>query len=127
MRYLYLDCPLWYDEACSRAVATDKSGIMNNLINIDLQHSPLYFVLLKFWINIFGQSEFVMRSLSFVFGIMTVVLSYVVAKKISPKPLYPALICAVSPVLVLFSAEVRMYSMVIFMVLSLADKHIPAK
>lgn len=117
MRYLYLDCPLWYDEACSWAVATDKSGIMNNLINIDLQHSPLYFVLLKFWINIFGQSEFVMRSLSFVFGIMTVVLSYVVAKKISPKPLYPALICAVSPVLVLFSAEVRMYSMVIFMVL----------
>ena len=37
MRYLYLDCPLWYDEACSWAVATDKSGIMNNLINIELE------------------------------------------------------------------------------------------
>ena len=52
-RFLYMDNALWYDEACSWATATDNAGIMHNLLNVDLQHTPLYFVLLKFWIKFF--------------------------------------------------------------------------
>lgn len=117
LRFLYLDSALWYDEACSWATSTDNIGIMHNLLNVDLQHTPLYFVLLKFWMKLFGQSEVAMRSLSLIFGALTVPFSYIVGKKISNNAVFSASICAVSPLLVLFSVEVRMYSLVVFLVL----------
>lgn len=117
LRFLYTDNALWYDEACSWATSTDGAGIMHNLLHVDLQHTPLYFVLLKFWINLFGQSEAAMRALSLIFGASTVPLSYIVGKKISKNAFFSAMICAVSPLLVLFSTEVRMYSLVVFLVL----------
>lgn len=117
LRFLYLDSPLWYDEACSWATSTDKAGIMHNLLNIDLQHTPLYFVLLKLWMKIFGQGEVALRCLSLIFGILTIPLTYIVSKKITKNGIWSALICAVSPLLVLFSVEVRMYSLVVFLVL----------
>ena len=117
LRFLYTDNALWYDEACSWATSTDGAGIMHNLLHVDLQHTPLYFVLLKFWINLFGQSEAAMRALSLIFGALTVPLSYIVGKKISKNAFFSAMICAVSPLLVLFSTEVRMYSLVVFLVL----------
>lgn len=116
-RFLYLDNALWYDEACSWITSTDSLGVMHNLLNVDLQHTPLYFLLLKSWMKLFGQSEISMRLLSMIFGILTVMLSYIVSRKISKNYIFPAFICAVSPLLVLFSVEVRMYSFVVFLVL----------
>lgn len=121
LRFLYLDIPLWYDEACSwtSAINTFPSGIMNNLLNEDLQHTPLYFFLLHFWIKIFPQSEISMRVLSLIFGFLSLPLIYIVSRKIFDKKIaiYSTAICSVSPLLVLFSTEVRMYSLVIFLVL----------
>ncbi len=117
LRFLYIDSALWYDEACSWATSTDNAGIMHNLLNVDLQHTPLYFVILKFWMKIFGQSETVLRSLSLIFGALIVPFSYLVSKKISKNAIFSALICAASPLLVLFSVEVRMYSLVVFLVM----------
>ena len=117
LRFLYIDSALWYDEACSWATSTDNAGIMHNLLNVDLQHTPLYFVILKFWMKIFGQSETVLRSLSLIFGALVVPFSYLVSKKISKNAIFSALICAASPLLVLFSVEVRMYSLVVFLVM----------
>ena len=117
LRFLYLDSALWYDEACSWATSTDELGIMHNLLNVDLQHTPLYFALLKIWSNVFGQSETALRSLSLIFGILTIPLSFIVSKKITKNGFWSALICTVSPLLVLFSVEVRMYSLAVFLVL----------
>ena len=117
LRFLYLDSALWYDEACSWATSTEKLGIMHNLLNVDLQHTPLYFALLKIWIKFFGQGETALRSLSLIFGILTVVLAYIVGKKTAKNGFWSALICTVSPLLVLFSVEVRMYSLAVFLVL----------
>ena len=117
LRFLYLDSALWYDEACSWATSTDKLGIMHNLLNVDLQHTPLYFALLKIWIKFFGQGETALRSLSLIFGILTIPLSFIVSKKITKNGFWSALICTVSPLLVLFSVEVRMYSLAVFLVL----------
>ena len=117
LRFLYLDIALWYDEACSWATVTDNAGIMHNLLNVDLQHTPLYFVLLKIWIKFFGQGEIALRSLSVIFGVLTIPLTFIVSNKINKNGFWAALICAVSPLLVLFSAEIRMYSLVIFLVL----------
>ncbi len=121
LRVLYMNGDLWYDEACSWVTAKQAFpfGIMDNLLNVDLQHTPLYFFLLHFWIKIFGDGEFAMRSLSLIFGIASVPLAYTVAKKIIPQlqAFFLAAVVAVSPLLVLFSVEIRMYPLVVFLVL----------
>lgn len=121
LRIIYAGAPLWYDEACSWATAVQgfPSGIMRNLLNTDLQHTPLYFFLLHYWMKIFGASEFAMRFLSLIFGVLTVPLTFILANKITSKSnaFFAGLVCCVCPLLVLFSSEVRMYSAVVFLVL----------
>jgi uncharacterized membrane protein len=60
-----------------------------------------------------------MRSLSLIFGIASVPLVYIIANKLTSKlnALLLASIIAVAPLLVFFSVEVRMYSIVVFLVL----------
>ncbi len=120
LRIRYLNTPLWYDEACSWYSAKQNSGIINNLINIDLQHTPIYFVLLKFWMKMFGQGEITLRILSLLFGIASIPLTYIVSKKLLKKDI-PAIftygIMALSPLMMIFSVEVRMYPVVVFLVL----------
>lgn len=119
-RLLYLHTDVWYDEACSWFTAKQSfpMGIMDNLLHLDLQHTPLYFFLLHLWIKLFGDSEVAMRTLSLLFGIGTLPLVYIATKKITDNKiaLFCLAISAVSPLLVLFSAEVRMYPMVVFLV-----------
>ena len=119
-RLLYLHTDIWYDEACSWFTAKQSfpMGIMDNLLHLDLQHTPLYFFLLHLWIKLFGDSEVAMRTLSLLFGIGTLPLVYIATKKITNNKiaLFSLAISAVSPLLVLFSAEVRMYPMVVFLV-----------
>ena len=121
IRVLYMNTTLWYDEACSwyTAIQTFPVGIIKNLMNLDLQHSPLYFFLLNFWIKLFGQGELALRLLSFIFGVLTVPLVYIVSRKISNKTVacFSSAVVAFNPLLCLFSVEVRMYPMVIFLVL----------
>ena len=121
IRYMYMDTAFWYDEACSwfTSVQSFPSGIINNLMNLDLQHTPLYFFILHFWMKIFGQGETALRFLSLIFSIASIPLVYIVAKKISSKTvaLFAMLVCAFSPLLSLFSVEVRMYPLAVFLVL----------
>lgn len=121
LRVLYMNADLWYDEACSWVTAKQgfPFGIMDNLLNVDLQHTPLYFFLLHFWIKMFGDGEFAMRFLSLIFGIASVPLVYTAAKKImsQTQAFFTMAIAAVSPLLVLFSVEIRMYPIVVFLVL----------
>lgn len=121
LRVLFLNTDIWYDEACSWFTAKQSFpvGIIHNLLTIDLQHTPLYFFLLHFWIKLFGDFEISMRILSLIFGIATVPMVYIVSKKITTPIVskFATVLAAISPILVLFSVEVRMYPMVIFLVL----------
>lgn len=120
LRIGYINFDFWYDEACSWAIAKQDFpfGIIDNLLNKDMQHTPLYFMILHFWMKIFGTGEVAIKSLSLIFGLGTVPLVYSFAKKITEKKiaLWAMTICAVSPLLVYFSTEARMYSMVVFLV-----------
>lgn len=121
LRLLYLHTDLWYDEACSWFTAKQlfPMEIMGNLLNLDLQHTPLYFFLLHLWIKLFGDSEIAMRSLSLLFGIGTLPLVFTVTKKIADNKtaIFALALACISPLLVLFSVEVRMYPMIIFLVI----------
>lgn len=121
LRLLYLNTDVWYDEACSWFTAKQlfPFGIMNNLLHLDLQHTPLYFFVLHFWMKMFGDGEVAMRLLSLIFGLGTVPLVYIVSRKITTKlnSVFAVALAAVSPLLVLFSVEIRMYPIVVFLVL----------
>ena len=121
LRLLFVQYDIWYDEACSwfTAIQSFPFGVMNNLLNLDLQHTPLYFFMLNLWIRLFGDSEVAMRSLSLIFGIATVPMVYVVAKKITSNlnAILSTAVVAVAPLLVFFSVEIRMYPIAVFLVL----------
>ena len=122
LRIMYMDTSLWYDEACSWFSAKQNfpSGIIHNLLTLDLQHTPIYFFILHFWIKLFGTSEFALRSLSVIFGILSIPLTYIITKKITSSTVqsfFTSAITAVSPLLVLFSVEIRMYPIAVFLVL----------
>ena len=87
LRVMFIETPFWYDEACSWATAIQAfpKGILDNLNNVDLQHTPLYFFILHFWMKIFGDSEISIRSLSLIFGVATIPMVYLVANKITTK------------------------------------------
>lgn len=122
LRIALINTPLWYDEACSwfSAKQAFPFGILKNLLTLDLQHSPFYFFLLNIWMKIFGDSEISMRILSLIFSLGSIYLIYNFGKKLVEKKfgILLALIMAVHPLMVIFSVEVRMYPIVVFLVLA---------
>ncbi|MCM1338436.1 MAG: glycosyltransferase family 39 protein [Muribaculaceae bacterium] len=123
LRILYINTSFWYDEACSwtTAIQNFPAGILQNLTSVDLQHTPLYFFVLHFWMKIFGDNEIAIRTLSFIFGLLTIPMVYIISNKLFKNNkiliIAASAISAVSPLLVLFSVEARMYSAVAFLVL----------
>ena len=97
LRFIALDQSFWLDEAIGAIAARDYSyvGIVTDFLKSD-NHSPLYYLALKAWASIFGFSEISLRSLSVVFGVGTVYLAFLIAKKLIKKktdffPLFSAL------------------------------------
>lgn len=119
LRVAVSNVPLWYDEGHSVLVATKSFpfGINEFLFTKDFQHTPFYFYFLHFWLKIFGGSEVLMRMSSAIFGIATIPLTYIVGKKLYDKNvgIISAILVTVSPLLVYYSIEIRMYSMVTFL------------
>ena len=77
-------------------------------------HPPLYFLILRVFIALFGDSEFAGRLPSAVFGWLTVLFAYLLVKENFGKK--PALLLAgflaISPFLIPIDQEMRMYSLI---------------
>jgi mannosyltransferase len=80
-------------------------------------NQPFYFLMLRFWAQLFGESEFSLRFPSAVFGVATVLAAFVLARHLSNVwiALGAALLVAVSPVLIWHSQEVRFYALTAFL------------
>lgn len=121
LRVAISNCPMWYDEGHSILVAVQQFpfGIDNFLFTKDFQHTPFYFYFLHFWLKIFGTSEILLRFSSVIFGVATIPLIYIVAKKLYKNDkivgIISAILVAVSPLMIYYSIEVRMYMMVTFL------------
>ena len=63
LRLVFIDLPLWYDEAHSVLIAQMGFPFEINkyLLETDLQHTPFYFYLLHFWIKCFGENDIVLK------------------------------------------------------------------
>ncbi|MFN2225509.1 MAG: glycosyltransferase family 39 protein, partial [Anaerolineae bacterium] len=108
---------LWYDEAFSAYLANMDLGEITARTAADIQ-PPLYYYLLHGWIQLFGDSEFSLRWLSALFGMLTVPLIYALAGQLFRSRLaglLAALLLAVSPLHVWYAQEARMYTLLTFL------------
>ncbi len=111
---------VWYDEAIS--IAASKLGIIDQITwNIAQNESnpPFYYLVLHFWVPVFGDSEFISRLPSAIFGSLSVFAIYAVGKLIFNKKagLLAALILAVSVFHIQYSQEARAYSLMVLLTL----------
>jgi uncharacterized membrane protein len=103
---------LYFDEAYSVWAARHS---VSWLFALSTQRifPPLYYLLLHFWL-LLGESEFAVRSLSVVLGLVSIVAIYALAKQLfdTRVGLLSAWLLAISPLHLWFSQEARMYMLV---------------
>lgn len=110
---------LWHDEAFSALYIRYHWGEMMHRIVLDV-HPPLYYIVLRFWAYLFGDALVSLRSLSILFGVLTVWAGYAFIKKAFNSVnlgLITALFLAVNPFQIQYSLEARMYTMGTFLVM----------
>ena len=96
---------VWY----ARSAPLD---IIAAIAEAPFEHPPLYYVALHYWVAWFGESEPVVRWLSIPFGVLLIPATYRLAcMYLRPWPaVFAAGVVAVSPLLIFFSREARMYA-----------------
>ena len=109
---------LWYDEAFSVYLAHFDLAEITARTAADIQ-PPLYYYLLHFWIALAGDSEFALRFLSLGFGVLTIPLLFVTARRLfdARSARIAALIATLSPLYLWYSQEARMYALITFLLL----------
>lgn len=121
--------PMWLDEALSVNIArlpiTASSGsggaVTGTTIFEALRHDghpPLYYLLLHGWMDLLGTSNFAIRAMSALFGLLCLPLAFVIGRRRGGSLLgwIAISVVALSPFAVRYSAEARMYSLVMLLV-----------
>jgi len=101
---------LWNDEGNSVALASLSLEAIANSAARDI-HPPLYYFLLHFWVLLAGQTEFAVRFLSVIAGVLVVALVFRIAYSVFGEEvaIIAAFLVALSPFQVYYSQEARMY------------------
>jgi mannosyltransferase len=109
---------MWHDEVFSVVVARMSWGAMFHAVIADLVHPPLFYILLKTWIALGGQSLFWMRLLPYLFSIGTILPLLALLKQL-PLPgqagIAALLLVTFNPPLIRYSQELRMYSLLVLL------------
>ncbi len=112
------DANIWWDEGLAVWSARMPLGQMAAWTASDV-HPPFYFILLHFWCLAVGETEFAIRFLSAVFGVLTVAALWRLGLAVAPNrprvaqvaALGGALFLALSRFGVWWSQETRMYAL----------------
>jgi mannosyltransferase len=110
---------LWGDEAFS--IFLSQMPLDRVVAGAADTHPPLYPVILFFWLHLFGSTVFATRILSVVIGTCIVPLVFVFAKRAtatSPAAWFSTILATVSPLLIYYSQETRMYELVTLLALA---------
>lgn len=114
--------PLWLDEAQSVAIAKRSIPDLFDALGKD-GAPPLYYLLLHYWIDLFGTGDQAVRTLSGLFGVAALPLVWMLGCRIGGSPAVGKLalvFAATNPWLIRYSSETRMYSMVVVLAAALA-------
>lgn len=103
---------IWLDEAFTIQTARASLASIVEETSKDV-HPPLFYFVLHYWMEVFGESEFSTRLLSTLFGVLTLLAIYKVATLLFDKGtgLVAALLLALSHFHIWFSQEARMYTL----------------
>ncbi len=104
---------LWLDEALTVNIA----GVPLHEIPSYLKRDgapPLFYVLLHYWMEVFGTSDVAVRALPGLFGVVTLPLAWLAGRRLAGRTGAWAalLLVATSPFAVRYDTETRMYSLV---------------
>src|SRR3990170_3226782 len=118
LRLFKLDQSLWLDEAIN--VTFVKNLNLHSLIfdySVGDFHPPLYHIMMRGWVLLFGTSEIAVRLPSVILGLATVYIVYLIAKKLfdNKTALISATLLATSPLHIYYSQEARMYMLAAFL------------
>jgi mannosyltransferase len=109
----------WYDEVVTMRLARagGPGALLERLFQIDATRAPLHPLLLSGWIRLFGSSEAAARSFSVLCGIATILIVYILARSIFDHAtgLWAAWLTALSPALVVYDREARMYAWLVML------------
>ncbi len=106
---------IWWDEGHSIEMASAPVAQIPTLPGMDV-HPPGFFVALHGWMALAGRSEFALRYLSLVFGVLTVALMVAFGRRMGGwrTGFAAGWLAVLSPFWVQYSQEVRMYAPVTF-------------
>ena len=116
LRFYRLDAQsFWNDEGNSARVSERSLALILEGTASDI-HPPLYYLLLRGWRELLGDSEFGLRSLSAFAGVAVVALVVDLGRvaypgRGRPTALLAGLLAALSPALIYYSQEARMYAL----------------
>jgi mannosyltransferase len=104
---------LWMDEAWS----IRESGESISQIVAHSNQPPLYFLILRFWIRLWGTGESAIRSLSAVIGVAAVGVTFLTGSALFGRraALVAALLSAISAFQIYFSQEARGYALLMLL------------
>lgn len=93
---------------------------INSLAVDDTQHPPLYYVLIRLWVQLFGNSVATIRSLSAIISLLAFPCIYWLCLELFESPIIAwtsVILLAVSPLHVLYAQEARQFSLWIVTIL----------
>jgi len=110
------EATIWYDEAYSFALSDFDALELIRRTGLDV-HPPFYYLLLKAWRILFGDSLLAIRSLSVFAGIGALIaLQRLLLQRFSFKTANLAVaVTAISPIFIRYAQEARMYMLVAFL------------
>jgi len=107
---------LWLDEAIS---VRYSSGSLSSILADPMARNnpPLYWILLHFWIGLFGTGEAALRAMSVVFGGLSIPVIYLLGKELFSQRvgLIVSALSAVSYFYIYYSQEARPYALFLFL------------
>jgi Dolichyl-phosphate-mannose-protein mannosyltransferase len=115
IRFAALSTSIWFDESVT---VRDVSGSFGQMLHRVVNHEaspPFYFLCLWIWRHLVGDTGADLRALSALAGTITIALAFYVARRrIGPRAgLILATCVAVSPILVGYSTQMRMYGVLV--------------
>lgn len=109
---------LWFDEIFSVHAAAHSWGSLLQFVAADLVHPPLFYILLKIWIGIGGESLFWLRLFPALMSIAAIVPILLMARELNLSAVETTLallLLAVNGYQIKYAQEVRMYSLLFFL------------
>lgn len=89
-------------------------------LSVSVGHFPTTFIMMHYWIKLFGKSEFSVRFPSLIFGVMSIYLIFLLGKKLFNEKvgLLASYLFAVSTFNIYHSQFARLYNMLLFFTLT---------